>query len=107
MDLATADPDDFSPAMRQGVACALNADPTRTFWGDDLDEEWGTNRAKLYGCRTEAELSEEVRQTVALLHGDGGMRNLTAREWMETLTAKDGSHSMPRPTQKIHGNFWG
>ena len=33
VDLAEADPEDFTPAMRQGVACAMNADPTRTFWG--------------------------------------------------------------------------
>ena len=41
VELAEANPGDFTPAMRQGVACALNADPTRTFWGYRPDETWG------------------------------------------------------------------
>lgn len=33
VEIAEADPEYFTPAMRMGVACALNADPRRTYWG--------------------------------------------------------------------------
>ena len=33
LELAEADPEDLTPAIRRGVACAMNADPEKTFWG--------------------------------------------------------------------------
>ena len=39
VDLAEANPEDFTPAMRHGIACALNANPTCTFWGYACKEE--------------------------------------------------------------------
>ena len=32
-EIAEADPEEFTPAMRHGVACAMNADPRRSYWG--------------------------------------------------------------------------
>ena len=32
-DLAEANPEDFTNAMRMGVACAMSADPRKTYWG--------------------------------------------------------------------------
>ena len=32
-ELAEADPEDFTPAMRHGVACAMNADPRKNVLG--------------------------------------------------------------------------
>ena len=40
VELAEADPEDLTPAIRRGVACAMNADPTRTFWGTNVKEAW-------------------------------------------------------------------
>ena len=40
VEIAEVDPKDFTPAMRHGVACALNADPRRTCWGCECKEEW-------------------------------------------------------------------
>ena len=104
VDLATADPYDFTPAMRQGIACALNADPTRTYWGEAPEEDWGANRTKLYDCCKEEDLPEEVQHTVSLLRGEaGGMNNLTAREWMETLTARGKGDTMPSVKAPVDG----
>ena len=47
--LSEANPEDFTPAMRQGVACAMNADPTRTYWGLECDDEWTRKKKWWYG----------------------------------------------------------
>ena len=50
VDLAEADPEEFTPAMRQGVACAMNADPTRTYWGLECGECRDDKKKRAYGC---------------------------------------------------------
>ena len=60
VDLAEAGPEEFTPAMRQGVACAMNADPTKTFWGMECKECWGDKKRWNYGCTKPGYLSTEV-----------------------------------------------
>ena len=48
--LADADPDDFTPAMRMGVACAMSADIRKTFWGTSCDGNWSPQKRKRCGC---------------------------------------------------------
>ena len=45
-EIAEADPRDFTPAMRMGVACAMNADIRRTYWGGVLSTTMGQEEAK-------------------------------------------------------------
>ena len=68
-ELAEADPNDFTPAMRQGVACAMNADPTRTYWGKECNEEWDEKRKRTYGCAAPGSLGIEVGKLVRNLRG--------------------------------------
>ena len=39
-ELAAPDPCCFTPALRQGIAPAMNAAPTRTYWGYELRVAW-------------------------------------------------------------------
>ena len=65
--LAEADPNDFTPAMRHGVACALNADQRRTCWGGECKGEWHWTNKLRDGCLHENTLSEQMKNlTVSL-----------------------------------------
>ena len=86
--LAEADPDEFTPAMRQGIACAMHCDPTNTFWGKGRSVDWDEARAKTYGCLADHQLGEETRSSVANIQSMEGTEQVTAREVMEKLTAK-------------------
>ena len=63
-ELAEVDPKEFTPAMRQGVACALNADPRRTYWGADCKDDWDEKKKWRYGCIKEGKLNDEVKRMV-------------------------------------------
>ena len=97
-DLAEADPSEFTAAMRQGVACAMNADPTRTFWGTECDETWSRSKKWQYGCLKLQELSREVSEVVTNLKAMEGTETVTARELMERLTAKEAGEERFMPT---------
>ena len=49
-EIADADPNDFTPAMRMGVACIMNADPRRTYWGMPCKDDWCKEKRRRYGC---------------------------------------------------------
>ena len=103
MTLAEADPLDFTPAMRHGIACALNADPTRTYWGYEVDEAWGASKGRLYGCTKLESLSEDVKPHVEQLSATPTAATITAREVMEQLTAKQDSHVAPSIGAEVCG----
>ena len=56
VEIAEADPEDFTPAMRMGGACALNVDPRRTYWGVACKEAWCKKNKWRYGCIDEGNL---------------------------------------------------
>ena len=103
--LAEADPLDFTPAMRHGVACALNADPRRTYWGRKCDDGWDQPERWWYGCLQENRLSEQTKSLIASLDAVEDGEDMTAREIMTAVTAKDedANYSMPSITQKVQG----
>ena len=106
--VSEANPDGFTPAMHQGIACALNADPTRTYWGYSLQDTWTEEKAKLYGCIQYGCLSPDVQNTVDNIRNPEVMSSgelLTAREVMENLTAKEEgvTHRMPKVISKPIG----
>ena len=48
--LAEANPEDFTPAMRTGVACAMNADPRKTYWGMPCNDLWCQKKMGIWMC---------------------------------------------------------
>ena len=105
VELAEADPSDFTPAMRQGVACAMNADPTRTYWGLACEGSWTREKKRWYGCYQEKNLSAEVSEVVRTLKSTEGTEEMTAREVMEKPTAKEVGvlHVMPKMGCTVSG----
>ena len=71
-ELAEADPYEFTPAMRQGVACAMNADPTRTDWGLECSEGWSRGMKWRNGCYKPQQLHTEVKGVMDSLRADDG-----------------------------------
>ena len=68
-DLAEADPEDFTPAMRYGVACAMSADPRNTYWGYEDSSKWHYKKTLRYGCTREANVREEVLEVIKRVAG--------------------------------------
>ena len=81
-EIAEAGPEEFTPAMRHGVACAMNADPRRTYWGAECKEAWDKKNKWRYGCRREGELKEDVKEVMIKLRNLQGGEDFTAREMM-------------------------
>lgn len=98
--IAEADPDEFTPAMRHGVACAMNADPRRTYWGSECKAGWGKRKHGRYGCRKEGELKEGVREVILTFGKLEGGEDFTAREMMTGLMMEGDKEEMMRPKMK-------
>jgi len=101
--LAEADPEDFTPAMRMGVACALNADPRRTYWGRACDDGWCQQKKRSYGCVSAGKLKEDVKGIMDMIDETDGADEFTAREIMTALTRKkvDEEDVIPRIEKRI------
>ena len=91
--------------MRHGVACALNADPRRTYWGGECKEEWPREKKWWYGCLDKTKLSGQVRELIGSLGAVEDGKDKPAKEIMVAVTATDddANYSMPRIKQKIQG----
>jgi hypothetical protein len=85
-DLAEADPQEFTNAMRMGVACALNADPRKTYWGKRCDTEWSKDKRRRYGCIEPGALKDEVKEITRRIDQTEDAEWWTAREIMVALT---------------------
>ena len=100
IELAEANPEDLTPAIRRGVACAMSADPERTFWGTKVKEAWNAKRRWLYGCDKIHHLKAEVRKLIEEIQEreeEREVTTLTAREYMEYLTAQEEGVSLTMP----------
>ena len=79
------DPEDFTPAMRHGVAPIMNANVKKTFWGAECCNKWSKEQKRMMGCLEEHEIKTDVNyimNKVDPLH--------SARETMQTITATYG-----------------
>ena len=99
-EIAEADPEEYTPAMRHGVACAMDAGPRSTYWGAECKEAWGKRKKWRYGCRKEGELKEEVREVMQQLGKLEGGEDFTAREMITGLMMKGDKEEMVRPKMK-------
>jgi hypothetical protein len=99
-ELAEADPEDFTPAMRHGVACAMHADPRKTYWGYECKEEWHYKKKWMYGCIREAKVRKEVMEVMKDV-GEEGIEEVAAREIMEALMTEKGDEVRVKPNIKF------
>ena len=96
--LAEADPEDFTPAMRVGVACAMNADIRKTYWGKACQEEWNQQKRKDYGCvKPEQIINEDMKELGRNLDEMEGAQQITAREIMKELTNTGDDDEIVKP----------
>ena len=102
-DIAGLNPEVFPPALRKGVAVAMNANPRCTYWGGEPDRMWTADLKKLLGCRPVTELSKHSKELVEKLEATEDPAGCTAREVMEDLMApQDGvRYFMPSIKQKV------
>ena len=84
--------EELPPALRIGVAPALNADPMKTFWGGELGEDQEEAVKKLCGCREETKLGAVMRDLRKLFNPD-----TTAREVMRLTLPEQALDDLPCP----------
>ena len=104
LELAEADPEDFTPAMRMGVACAMNADPRRTYWGKACNESWCKDTRRRYGCIEKQKMSDTVREVMDRFDQQGA-EEVPAREGMAAIAKmEEGEETIkPKISQRVKG----
>ena len=70
------------PAVRYGIAPAMNADPRRMYWGGDKHVEAGKEVKEFCGCDSKFEMkSWDVKEVLKKIDGEA-----TARELVQHFT---------------------
>jgi hypothetical protein len=91
-EIANLDPEALPAALKQGIAPAMTADITKTFWGKEPSSKDDADTKALCGCKPEREVSTAMRKIINVCDA-----RITAREVMQNLLHDEKQEDLPLP----------